>query len=47
MSDSLADVRLLRTFNVLDDYSSEGLCVDVGFSLPSLRVKLSLGNIIV
>lgn len=46
MSDSLSDGRLLRTFNVLDDYNREGLCIDVDLSLPSLRVIRSLENII-
>ena len=46
MSDSLDDGRLLRTFNVLDDYNREGLCIDVDLSLPSLRVIRSLENII-
>ncbi len=36
MSDSLTDGRLLRTFNVLDDYNREGLGIDVDLSLPSL-----------
>ncbi len=38
MSDALADGRLLRTFNVLDDYNREGLAIDVDLSLPSQRV---------
>jgi putative transposase len=35
MSDSLQDGRSIRTFNVIDDYNSEGLCIDVDFSMPS------------
>ena len=31
MSDALADGRLLRTFNVLDDYNREGLAIEDGF----------------
>ena len=46
MSDSLADGRLLRTFNVIDDYNREGLSIDVDLSLPSERVIRSLENII-
>ena len=46
MSDSLSDGRLLRTFNVLDDYNREGLCIEVDVSLPSLRVIRSLEQVI-
>ena len=46
MCDSLADGRLLRTFNVIDDYNREGLSIDVDLSLPSERVIRSLENII-
>ena len=46
MSDSLADGRSLRTFNVLDDYNREGLTIDVDLSLPSERVIRSLEQII-
>ena len=46
MSDSLADGRSLRTFNVLDDYNREGLCIDVDLSLPSTRVVRSLDRVI-
>ena len=46
MSDSLIDGRLLRTFNVLDDYNREGLGIEVDLSLPSLRVIRSLEQII-
>lgn len=46
MSDSLADGRQLRTFNVLDDYNREGLGIEVDVSLPSLRVIRSLEQII-
>ena len=37
-SDSLADERLLRTFNAIDDYRREALGVYVDLSLPSERV---------
>jgi len=46
MSDSLADGRLLRTFNVVDDYSREALGIDVDLPLPSERVIRSLEQII-
>ncbi len=46
MSDSLEDGRLLRTFNVLDDYNREGLAIDVDLSMPSQRVIRSLEQII-
>ena len=45
-SDSLADGRLLRAFNVIDDYSREALGIDVDLSLPSERVIRSLEQII-
>jgi putative transposase len=46
MSDSLADGRSLRTFNVIDDYNREGLAIDVDLSMPSTRVIRSLEQII-
>lgn len=46
MSDSLSDGRKFRTFNVLDDYNREGLCIEVDFPLPGLRVIHSLEQII-
>lgn len=46
MSDSLSDGRSIRTFNVLDDYNREGLCIEVDLSLPSERVIRSLEQII-
>lgn len=46
MSDSLNDGRTIRTFNVIDDYSREGLAIDVDLSLPSARVIRSLEQVI-
>ena len=46
MSDSLADGRSFRTFNVLDDYNREGLGIEVDQSLPSARVIRALEHII-
>lgn len=42
----MSDGRLLRTFNVLDDYNRERLGIEVDLSLPSLRVIRSLEQII-
>ena len=46
MSDSLADGRSLRTFNVIDDYNREALAIDVDLSMPSARVIRSLEQVI-
>lgn len=46
MSDSLSDGRQLRTFNVIDDYSREALCIEVDLSLPSERVIRALEQVI-
>jgi len=46
MSDSLADGRSFRTFNVMDDYNREGLGIEVDLSLPSARVTRTLDRII-
>lgn len=46
MSDTLNDGRSFRTFNVIDDYNREGLGIEVGLSLPGLRVIRSLEQII-
>jgi transposase InsO family protein len=46
MVDQLADVRSIRTLNILDDFNREGLCIDVDFWLPTERVVRSLNQII-
>jgi putative transposase len=46
MADRLGDGRAIRLLNVLDDYNSEGLGIEVDFSLPAERVTRSLDNII-
>ncbi len=46
ISESLADGRSLRTFNVLDDYNREGLTIEVDLSLPSSRVIRALEQVI-
>lgn len=38
MHDQLADGRSYRLLNVIDDYRREGLAIEAGFSLPSVRV---------
>lgn len=46
MHDQLSDGRGFRTFNVIDDFNREGLCIDADFSLPSERVIRSLEQVI-
>lgn len=46
MHDSLTDGRSYRLFNVIDDFNREGLCIDVDFSLPALRVTRTLDQVI-
>jgi putative transposase len=46
MADQLAEGRSTRTLNVLDGFNREGLCIEVGFSLPAERVVRSLNQII-
>ena len=46
MSDQLADGRIFRTLNVLDDFNREGLGIEVDVSLPALRVIRALERII-
>lgn len=38
VSDALAEGRAIRTLNVVDVFTREGLAIEVDFSLPSLRV---------
>ena len=38
MHDQLADGRSYRLFNVIDDFKREGLAIEAGFSLPTMRV---------
>ncbi|MGN4141035.1 IS3 family transposase, partial [Burkholderia gladioli] len=45
MHDQLADGRSIRLFNVIDDFNREGLCIEVDFSLPALRVIRSLDQV--
>ena len=46
MHDQLNDGRLVRLFNVLDDFNREALCIEVDFSLPASRVKQALNQVI-
>lgn len=46
MHDSLEDGRAYRLFNVIDDCNREGLCIEVDFSLPALRVIRALEQVI-
>ena len=46
MSDTLANGRSIRTFNVIDDYNRESLTIEVDFSLPSARVIRALEQVI-
>ena len=45
MSDSLADGRRFRTFNVIDDYNREGLWIEIDISLPASRVRRVLDRL--
>ncbi len=46
MHDQLSDGREYRLFNVIDDFRREGLAIDAGFSLPTIRVIRSLNQLI-
>lgn len=46
MHDQLQDGRCIRLLNVLDDFTREGLGIEIDFSLPSERVIRALENII-
>lgn len=46
MHDQLADGRKYRLFNVIDDFKREGLAMEAGFSLPSLRVIRTLEQLL-
>jgi putative transposase len=43
---SWQDGRSYRLFNVLDDYKREGLAIEAGFSLPTMRVIRTLEQLI-
>lgn len=46
MHDQLADGRKFRLLNVIDDYRREGLAIEVGFSLPAMRVIRTLNQLL-
>jgi len=46
MADRLEDMRGFRLLNVVDDFSREGLGIEVHFSLPATRVTRALDQII-
>lgn len=46
MHDQLADGRHYRLFNVIDDYRREGIAIEAGFSLPSIRVIKTLNQLL-
>ena len=45
MSDGLTNQRRFRTLNVIDDFNREILGIDVGMSLPALRVTRFLDQL--
>jgi putative transposase len=47
MHDQLACGRPYRLFNVIDDYTREGLGIEIDFSLPAERVIRALNQIMV
>jgi putative transposase len=46
VSDALAEGRAIRTLNIVDVFTREGLAIEVDFSLPSLRVVRVLEKLI-
>ena len=46
MSDTLADGRTFRTFNLIDDYNREALRIEVDFSLTAERVTRVLDQVV-
>ena len=46
MSDALWSGRRFRTFNVLDDFNRESLCIEVDNSLPARRVVRVLDRLV-
>jgi putative transposase len=46
MSDVLHDNRKVRTFNVLDDYNRQCLCIEVDTGLPALRITRILDQVV-
>ena len=42
----LADGCMFRLLNVIDDYRREGLAIEAGFSLPTIRVIRTLNQLL-
>ena len=45
MSDTLWDGRRFRSFNVVDNFNREGLCIEIDLNLPAARVVRVLDRI--
>jgi len=46
MSDALWSGRRFRTFNVIDEFNREGLRIEVGRSISSLRVTRIMSELV-
>ena len=46
MVDQLWNGKSFRTLNIIDDFNSEGLAIDVDVSLPAVRIVRSLNQVI-
>ena len=46
MHNQLSDGRSYRLFNVIDDFKREGLAIEAGFSLPTMRVIRTLNQLL-
>lgn len=46
MHDQLINGRKFRLLNIIDDYRREGLAIEVGFSLPTIRVIRTLNQLL-
>ena len=46
LSETLIDGRTIRTFNVIDDFNHEALCVEVDVSMLSLRITRVLHQVL-
>jgi len=46
MHDQLSDGHKFRFLNVMDDYRREGLAIEAGFSLPTIRVIRTLNQLL-
>jgi putative transposase len=45
MSDALVSARKIRFLTVVDEFSTEALAIEVGFSLPAMKVTAVLDSI--